>query len=98
MVKNVAERAPLTRPVEGKVIPWNPFEEFLTLNNRFNELFGRGFGYTPLTRMLPNNMVFEPMVDIVYTDQNVEFYIALPGFTLETITVEAVADAIVVAG
>ena len=98
MVKNTGERIAPIRPTEGKFVTRSPIEDFLTLNNRFNELFGHGFGYTPLARMLPGTMAFEPMVDIVYTDLNVEFYIALPGFTLETITVEAVPDAITVSG
>jgi HSP20 family molecular chaperone IbpA len=98
MVKNTGERITLNRPVEGKFIPWNPIEEFVTLNNRFNELFGRGFGYTPLARLLPADNGFEPMIDVVYTEQNIEFYVALPGFTSEMINVEALPEAIVIAG
>ena len=86
MVKNIGERITPTRPVEGRFFPWNPFEEFVTLNNRFNELFGRGYGYTPLARLLPGENVYEPMVDVIYTEQNIEFYVALPGFTTEMIT------------
>ena len=98
MVKNIGERITPTRPVEGRFFPWNPFEEFVTLNNRFNELFGRGYGYTPLARLLPGENVYEPMVDVIYTEQNIEFYVALPGFTTEMITVEALPEQIVIAG
>src|SRR5579871_273652 len=96
MVTNTGERI-VNRPMEGKFIPWNPFEELMTLNNRFHDLFGRGFGYTPLPRMI-SNVGFEPPVDIVYLAKTIECYVALPGFTAEKITVEATPEAVVIVG
>ena len=97
MVTNTGERITVNRPIEGKFIPWNPIDEFVTLNNRFQDLFGRGFGYTPLPRMLPN-VGFEPQVDCVYMDKNIELYVALPGFTVDCINVEAMPEAVVISG
>lgn len=99
MVKTADEKMPRVRPAEGKLVPWNPIEDLMALNNRANELFGRGWGYAPLARLIPGEIgVYEPMVDIFQTAENIEFFVALPGFTPEEITVEALPDGLIIAG
>src|SRR2546423_11408415 len=98
MVKNV-ENAALTRPVEGAFARWNPFEEFAELRNRMDDFFGRGFGYTPLWRMIPNEpFYFEPPVEFYVTETGVELYLAVPGYIPTDINVECAVDTITIFG
>jgi HSP20 family protein len=92
MVKTNSEAGALTRPVEGNLIRWNPFEELSDLRHRVDDVFARAFGYTPLSRMIPTepfSYEFEPDVDIYMSDEAVEVFAALPGYKPEEITVEA---------
>ena len=98
MVKT-PENVALTRPVEGGFTRWNPFEEFNELRNRMDDFFGRGFGYTPLQRIIPNEpFYFEPPVEFYETETGVELYLAVPGYIPAEINVECAVDSIIIYG
>jgi len=80
--------APVIAHVPEGLTRWNPFDEFGELRHRFDDLFARAFGYTPLSRLIPNEgMTFEPVIDMYETEKSVDLYVALPGFKPEMITV-----------
>lgn len=99
MVKNFGEGTAVARVPEGGLARWGVFDEFAELRHKMDELFSRAFGYTPLSRLLPNEpFVYEPIVDIYETDAAVEFYAAIPGFVPENIKVEATPESICIQG
>src|SRR5437588_12734830 len=99
MVTASPEAFTFSRPVEGGISRWNPFDEFNVLRNRMDDFFAHGFGYTPLWRMLPNETFrFDPPVEIFETKAGVELYLAVPGFVPADIHVECVADSITIYG
>ena len=99
MVKTNGENVTLTRPLEGGLTRWNPFEEFNVLRNRMDDFFGRGFGYTPLWRMIPGEpFTFEPPVEFYETATGVELYLAVPGYFPADINVECAVDTITIFG
>ena len=64
MVKTFGEGTAVTRVPEGGFARWGVFDEFAELRHKMDELFSRSFGYTPLSRLLPNEpYVYEPIVD-----------------------------------
>ena len=99
MVKTVNEGTAVARVPEGGVARWGVFDEFAELRHRMDDLFTRAFGYTPLSRMLPNEpFVYEPIVDIYETEAAVELFVSIPGFVPENIKVEALPESITIVG
>src|SRR5436305_368928 len=90
---------PVQSHVSEPLTKWSPFEEFGDLRHRIDDLFARAFGYTPLSRMIPNEaMTFEPVVDMVETEKNLELFVALPGFTPEMINVNVTPSFVAIEG
>jgi HSP20 family protein len=99
MVKLNAEPARITRPIEGGLVPWNPFEELTELRQRMDDLFNRNFTYTPLSRLIPGDHYnFDPPVDILQTEHTIEVFVPLPGFMPEAIKVEVLPTQLVITG
>ena len=100
MTKTIESNVPV-RPVfdvPGGMTRWNPAEELPLLRHRMEDLFSRAFGYTPLSRLLPEPILYEPAVDIYEKTDVVELFAALPGFTVDMIKVEATPEYIVING
>lgn len=101
MITTIESNVPV-RPVfetPGAVTRWNPIEEFPLFRHRMEDLFSRAFGYTPLSRLIPNEpFIYEPAVDIYEKTDVVELFAALPGFTVDMIKVEATPEYIVLIG
>ncbi len=99
MVKTFGEGTAVTRVPEGGFARWGVFDEFAELRHKMDELFSRSFGYTPLSRLLPNEpYVYEPIVDIYETENAVELFVGIPGFLPESIKVEALPESISIEG
>src|SRR6185369_14818658 len=99
MVKTFGEGTAVTRVPEGGFARWDVFDEFADLRHKFDELFSRRFGYTPLSRRLPNEQyAYEPVIDMYETDTSVELFAAIPGFVPELIKVEALPESISIEG
>src|SRR5258708_4299631 len=92
--------ADLVRRNEGGLAHRSPWNEFAEMRRQMDDLFSRGFGYTPLSLMIPESstMGWEPDVDIYETDDKVVVIAALPGYTSEQIQVEASGDTISIRG
>jgi HSP20 family protein len=98
MVKNGGEIATPGRTPEA-VTRWTPFEEFTDLRHRMDDFFSRAFGYTPLSRIIPTEPYnYEPAVDLFETDKELFLYVSVPGFTPESIAVNATADTLNIKG
>ncbi|MCS6776109.1 MAG: Hsp20/alpha crystallin family protein [Chloroherpetonaceae bacterium] len=71
------------------IVRWNPFQELAEMRQRMEELFNRGFSYTPIPRLFPTEAhIFEPALECVRTEKALEVFVPVPGFTPEEITVE----------
>jgi len=78
---------------------WNYRDEFAEMRRYMDDLFSRAFGYTPLSRLIPENgFNEEPPVDIYTTDDKVMVHTALPGYTPEAIEVEATTNTLTIQG
>src|SRR5438128_4349602 len=101
MTRTIESNVPV-RPVfetPGGLTRWHPFEDFPEIRHRMEDIFSRAFGYTPLSRLLPNEpFIYEPAVDIYEKTDVVELFAALPGFTVDMIKVEATPEYIVIVG
>ena len=98
MTTKGSEIAPVTRPTEA-VARWSPLDELNEMRHRMDDLFARAFGYTPLSRMLPEEVyTFEPAVDLFEAPDHFEAFIAVPGFTPDMINVSATGDTLTVEG
>src|SRR5262245_16471114 len=90
---------PIVPHVSEGLPRWSPFEEFGELRHRFDDLFSRAFGYTPLSRLIPNEpMTFEPVIDLYETETNLELYVSLPGFKPEMINVNVTPTFVLISG
>jgi HSP20 family protein len=99
MFRRNPQSTALARRPEGGLTHWSPWEEMEDLRRHMDDLFSRAFGYTPLSRLIPTEtMGFEPAVDIYETDDNVLFFAALPGFTPDSIHIEATQDSLTIQG
>lgn len=98
MVTNGGEIATTPRPTEA-IARWSPFEEFGDIRHRMDDLFTRAFGYTPLSRLLPNEPFnFDPPVDLFETEDRFDAYVAVPGFMPDMIKVNAAQDSLTIEG
>lgn len=82
----------LTRPGEGAVVAWNPWNELNEMRRRMDDLFSRSFGYTPLSTLLPVETQAQPTVDVHETGEALQVLAALPGYTPKQIQVEATSS------
>lgn len=99
MTHNGEETTTIARRPEGVVTRWNPWDEMNDFRRRMDNLFGRDFGFAPLSRMIPlEKFEIEPPADIHETDDKFAAQIALPGYTVKDINVEATADEIRITG
>jgi HSP20 family protein len=93
----------VTRP-EPTVRAWSPWSEMIDLRRRTDDLFNSVFGfapfaYTPLSRMLPGELVtHEPEVDIHETENTLVLLASLPGYTPEQIDVRVTAETLSIQG
>lgn len=89
----------VVRPVEGGLVPWNPFEELTEMRNRMENLFNRDFTYTPLSRLIPADLYnFEPTIECIPSETALDMFVPVPGFTPETIQVEVLPKNILIKG
>ena len=98
MITKNPEVAPIVRRADVSTFrnPWNEFQE---MRHGMDDLFSRYFGYTPLSRLIPEEApVFEPVVDIYETAEELLFFVAVPGFELKYIDVSVNADMLFVHG
>lgn len=80
----------------GRYSPWNEFAE---MKRQMDDLFGRAFGYTPLSRLIPGEAsTFEPDIDIFETEDKVKVYCSLPGYRPQDINVEVTGDTVSIQG
>lgn len=80
----------------GRFSPWNEFAE---MKRQMDDLFGRAFGYTPLSRLIPSEAsTFEPDIDIYETEDKVMVYASLPGYRPNDINVEVTGDTVSIQG
>ncbi|HZO91070.1 MAG TPA: Hsp20/alpha crystallin family protein [Chthonomonadaceae bacterium] len=99
MVKLNGERTTRLRPIEGEYIRFNPFEELTAMEQRMEDLFGPRFKSGPLEwAILDEPYPYEPAVDIIQTEGYIEMFVALPGFPMEAIQVDAAPDTITIVG
>lgn len=99
MVTLKGEPTNVVRPIEGGVVPWNPFEELVEMKNRMDTLFNRDFTYTPLSRMIPAEFYnFEPTVECIPSETAFDIFVPVPGFTPESIQVDVQAKNIIIKG
>ncbi|HLV81087.1 MAG TPA: Hsp20/alpha crystallin family protein [Chthonomonadaceae bacterium] len=78
---------------------WTPIEELTEMRRQMDDVFGRMFGYTPLTRLFPTEpLPFEPPVDIYEVNDKVYLLAALPGYPPEAIHVEVTAETVTIFG
>jgi HSP20 family protein len=90
---NIAKRS------EAGMTRWNIMDELADVRRRMDDIFNRPFGYTPLARLFPDSEFnFTPPVDIYTTDAAVFVYASVPGFTPESIHVEATGDTVSIRG
>ena len=83
----------------GGMTHWNPWDELADVRRHMDDVFGRMYGYTPLSRLIPNEpTTFEPFVDIYETTDKVFCFVALPGFPPDAINVECTGDTITLYG
>lgn len=88
--------APRTEPGMTR---WSPWSEFATLRHQMDDLFSRAFGYTPLSRLMPEEgFAYEPPFDIYTNDKEVMLCAALPGYTPDQIDVQAAPEVITIHG
>lgn len=78
------------------------WDDFNVMRRQMDDLFSRFLGYTPMAQMSPmfsaDVMQNEPDVDIYETEDNVEVYASLPGYTPDQINVECTSDSILISG
>lgn len=87
------------RPAEGHVARWSPMDELTELRRHMDDLFSRMFGYTPISRLIPNEgLTFEPQVDLYETEDKVVVCATIPGFTPKDINIEAAQNAVTISG
>lgn len=99
MITKPTPNTALTTRTEAGLTRLSPWDEFAVLRRQMDDLFSRAFGYTPLSRLIPENgFNYEPPLDIYTTDDKVVICAALPGFTSEQIEVEATSDTITIHG
>jgi HSP20 family protein len=80
-------------------VRWNPFEELAEMRQRMDDLFNRGFNYTPLPRLIPTETyVFEPTIECVRNETVLEVFVPVPGFTPDEIKVEVQANILTITG
>lgn len=99
MTRNKEQSTTLSRHPPGAPTVWNPFEEMTTLRREMDDLFARGFGYTPLSQLLPSNAFnFEPPFEIKNLDDKVQIFLGVPGFKAEEIQVVATDYSVQITG
>lgn len=99
MTEQNVQGSNLTRRGETGVGHYSPWNEFAEMKRQMDDLFGRAFGYTPLSRLIPNDLsTFEPEVDIFETTDKVQIYAALPGYRPNDINVEVTGDTVSIQG
>ena len=86
-------------PEPTNIVRWNPFEELTEMRHRMEDLFNRGFNYTPLPNLFPTEpYIFEPTVECVRNEKMLEVFVPVPGFTPEEINVEVQATNLIIKG
>lgn len=99
MIGKKGKGTALAPHVEPGMTRWTPWQEMTDLRQQMDNLLSRPFGYTPLSQFIPSgNFEYEPPVDIYTTDDKVFLYATLPGFTLDSIFVEATPEEITLHG
>ncbi len=73
--------------------PWSLFDE---MQRRMDEIFARPFGSLLTDRWIYDRM--EPAVDVYETDESVVAFAALPGYSPDSIRVEATTDTLSIQG
>jgi HSP20 family protein len=99
MTATKTPNANLTKRPEAAVTHWNLLDELTDMRRRMDGIFGHPFAYTPLSRLFTDAEINSaPPVDIYTTDNQVLLYASVPGFTPESINVEATGDTITIRG
>lgn len=89
-----AEPAPITR--------WTMWEEMNNLRRQMDEMFGRAFGFGPITNLpyptFTEALTYEPPFDLYETDNEIQSVVNLPGYMAGDIHIEATADKVTIRG
>jgi len=97
--QKTANGATLARSNEGTLARWNPWPEMTDLRQRMDDLFGRAFGYTPLSNLIPTEwQAAEPDIDIHETAEQFQVLASLPGYTPNQVQIEATDNSIMIQG
>jgi HSP20 family protein len=95
---NESSTAVARRPESG-ITRFSPWEELTELRHRMDDLFARAFGYTPLSRLIPGEVVeFEPQVDIHENEDQILAFASIPGFEAKQINVETAPESLTITG
>jgi HSP20 family protein len=99
MAEKTEQAGALQRRPEQAVTRWSPWNDLETARRQMDDLISRAFGYTPLSRMFPAEaLANEPDIDLFETDESVKLFASLPGYSPDTIKVEATGDSVCIEG
>ncbi|HEV2471891.1 MAG TPA: Hsp20/alpha crystallin family protein [Chthonomonadales bacterium] len=83
----------------GTVKVRHPFEELSEFRRYMDELFARPFGYTPLSRLIPESCAYgEPVLEFHETDDTLFAFAAVPGYAPADIRIDATGNEVRITG
>jgi len=83
---------------------WEPWADFDQMRRQMDDLFGRFFGYTPLSRLIPSipgtsyTGGYDLSPDIFETQDELIFLLPIPGMEPNDLNIEATADTLSIRG
>jgi HSP20 family protein len=98
MFRRGSQGTSLARRSEAGLAPWNPWQTMSEMQRQMDDIFGRAFGFAPLSRVVPEVGQLEPSTDIYETPDKVIAVAVLPGFEPEAVSVEATEDSLTIQG
>ncbi|HZP83106.1 MAG TPA: Hsp20/alpha crystallin family protein [Chthonomonadaceae bacterium] len=91
------------RPAET-ISRWDPWTEFDQMRRQMDDMFGRFFGYTPLSRLIPATPGvsysgdYGLSADLYETNDELVLIAPVPGVTPGDLNIEATADTLTISG
>jgi HSP20 family protein len=81
----------------GDLVRLDPWNELHDMRRTMDEMFGRFFGYTPMSRFIGNALPeawsnWQPNVDLYETPEEFVFRADLPGFDMKDIDIQLTSD------
>lgn len=98
----VVTREPAPVAPVTPVMRWTVWDEMNTLRRQMDEMFGRAFGFGPLTNLphlgITESLTYEPPFDLYELDDEIQAVVTLPGYLPADIQVEATAEKVTIRG